>query len=53
MDDAEFRRQERTLMRLIGICMLAFAAGMALWLYNEHNGKITHRAVPPAQNVSP
>jgi hypothetical protein len=49
MDDAEFRRQERTLMRLIGVCFLAFALGMALWLYNEHSGNIVHRALPPAQ----
>lgn len=49
MNDAEFRRQERTLIRLIGICMLAFALGMGAWLYNEHNGNITHRAAPPAQ----
>jgi hypothetical protein len=51
MSDAEFRRQERTLMRLIGVCLLAFAAGMALWLYNERSGNITHRAMPPAQEA--
>ncbi len=51
MDDAEFRRQERTLIRLIGVCMLAFALGMALWLYNERSGNISHRAIPPVQKA--
>jgi len=48
-DDSELRRQERALMRGIAICLLAFAAGMALWLYNEHSGNILHRAMPPVQ----
>jgi hypothetical protein len=48
MDDAELRKQERALIKGIAICMLAFAVGMALWLYNEHTGKIRRpNAVPP------
>jgi len=42
MDGAELRRRERALMRRIGICLFAFAAGMGLWLYNAHTGKFTH-----------
>ncbi len=49
MDEAELRRQERALMRGIGICLLAFLIGMALWLYNEHTGKIIRPAPPPAK----
>jgi hypothetical protein len=51
MEKAELRRQERALMRGIGICLLAFAAGMGLWLYNEHSGKIVHHPLPPAQKA--
>ncbi len=48
MDDAELRKQERALIKGIAICMLAFAIGMALWLYNEHTGKIRRpNAIPP------
>ena len=50
MDGVELRRQERALMRGIGICMLAFAVGMGLWLYNEHTGKFTR---PPARPAEP
>jgi hypothetical protein len=34
MDEGQLRQQERALMRGIGICLLAFAAGMGLWAYN-------------------
>ena len=49
MDEAELRRQERALMRGIGICMLAFAVGMGLWLYNEHTGKFARPMIRPAE----
>jgi hypothetical protein len=47
MEEAELRRQERALMRGIGICLFAFAAGMGLWVYNAQSGKFTqpHPAV--------
>src|ERR1700749_1407200 len=48
MDEAELRKQERALMKGIGICLLAFAVGMALWLYNEHTGKIRRPNAAPA-----
>jgi len=51
MDEAELRRQERALMRGIGICLFAFAAGMGLWLYNAHNGKFSHPG--PAASAGP
>jgi hypothetical protein len=47
MDDAELRKQERALIKGIGICMLAFAVGMALWLYNQHTGKIRRPDAAP------
>src|ERR1700759_5420359 len=58
MDDAELRKQERALMKGIGICLLAFAIGMALWLYNEHTGKIRRPNIAPspkteAQDATP
>jgi hypothetical protein len=53
MNGAELRRQERALMRGIGICLFAFAAGMGLWLYNAHTGKFVPPAQQPAQIVQP
>jgi hypothetical protein len=52
MEKAELRRQERALMRGIGICLFAFAAGMGLWLYNAHTGKFDHHP-SPAQAAQP
>ncbi|HXB53010.1 MAG TPA: SH3 domain-containing protein [Rhizomicrobium sp.] len=51
MEEAELRRQERALMRGIGICLFAFAAGMGLFFYNAHNGKFARQ--PPAQITQP
>jgi hypothetical protein len=53
MEEAELRRQERALMRGIGICLFAFAAGMGLFFYNAHNGKFAHHPQPPAQTAQP
>jgi hypothetical protein len=54
MDGAELRRQEWALMRGIGICLAAFAAGMGLWLYNAHTGKFAHHPQQsPAQAAQP
>jgi len=53
MEGAELRRQERALMRGIGICLLAFAAGMGLFFYNAHNGKFSRPAQQPAGAAQP
>jgi hypothetical protein len=36
----------------IAVCLLAFAAGMGLWLYNQHTGKI-RRPAAIAQATQP
>jgi uncharacterized protein YgiM (DUF1202 family) len=48
MDEGQLRQQERALMRGIGICLLAFAAGMGLWAYNYVYGhRLSHLPPPP------
>jgi uncharacterized protein YgiM (DUF1202 family) len=47
MDDGQLRQQERALMRGIGICLLAFAAGMGLWAYNYVYGHRSSHLPPP------
>lgn len=47
MPPGDIRAQERALMRGIGICLLAFAAGMGLWAYNYVYGHRPSR-LPPA-----
>ena len=47
MDEGELRKQERALMRGIGICLLAFAAGMGLWAYNYVYHPRLNRLPPP------
>jgi hypothetical protein len=52
MDDGQLRQQERALMRGIGICLLAFAAGMGLWAYNYVYGhRPSHLPPPPRPMV--
>jgi hypothetical protein len=54
MDEGELRKQERALMRGIGICLLAFAAGMGLWAYNYvYTPRLHHLPVAPAAVKAP
>lgn len=54
MDEAELRKQERALMRGIGICLLAFLAGMGLWAYNYvYTPRLHHLPAPPEAVKAP
>jgi hypothetical protein len=52
MDPDLVRRQERALMRGIGVCLLAFAAGMGLWAYN-YVYRPRHPPMPPPHATAP
>ncbi|HWY62937.1 MAG TPA: hypothetical protein VNW15_13630 [Rhizomicrobium sp.] len=53
MDEAQLRQQERALMRGIGICLLAFAAGMGLWAYNYlYHPRPNHLPAPPPPHAA-
>ena len=49
----EQRQQERALVRGIGICLLAFLAGLGLWAYNFAYTPRLHRLPAPPQAVTP
>jgi hypothetical protein len=54
MDEAELRKQERALIRGIGICLLAFLAGMGLWAYNFiYTPRLHHLPAPPEAVKAP
>jgi len=51
MDEGELRKQERALLRGIGICMLAFLAGLGLWAYNFAFTPRLHQLPAPPETV--
>jgi hypothetical protein len=48
---ANLRKQEMALMRGIGICLLAFLAGLGLWAYNFVYTPRLHHLPPPPETV--
>jgi hypothetical protein len=51
---ANLRKQEMALMRGIGICLLAFLAGMGLWAYNYvYTPRLHHLPAPPEAVKAP